>query len=100
MLISKKEDFWNKVKIGDEYIGTVSSLCSYGAFIDVDGNQGLLNIPENNLAYVRDAKTRVILKQGQKIKVIIKELDRENKRMQLVYSERKYNSSLNCNKRT
>lgn len=80
----KKEDnFWNNAKVGDEYEGIVSSVCSYGAFVDVEGVQGLLHISE--MSWDREAKAQDIVKQGEKIKVKIKELDTENKRIKFSY---------------
>ena len=78
-----EEEFWNSVKVGNEYKGTVSSISSYGAFIDINGVQGLLHISE--MSWDKNAKAQDILKQGQEIKVKIKELDVENKRMKLSY---------------
>lgn len=78
-----KQDFWDNVEVGKEYEGIVSSICSYGAFIDINGIQGLLHISE--MTWERDKKAQDILKEGQSIKVIIKNVDKENKRIQLQY---------------
>ena len=78
-----EDEFWKNVKVGDEYLGTVSSISSYGAFIDINGVQGLLHVSE--ISWDREAVVQDILKQGQEIKVKIKELDAENKRMKLSY---------------
>lgn len=80
---AKEDAFWSEAKVGNEYVGTVSSVCSYGAFIDINGVQGLLHISE--MSWDRDAKADEILKPGQQVKVQIKELDVENKRMKLSY---------------
>lgn len=80
---AKEQDFWENAKEGKEYEGTVSSVCSYGAFVDLDGVQGLLHISE--MTWERNANANDILNQGQKIKVRIKTLDKENKRIQLEY---------------
>ena len=79
----KEKEFWDNAKVGNEYEGIVSSLSSYGAFIDINGVQGLLHISE--ISWDKDANVQDILKQGQTIKVKIKELDIENKRMKLSY---------------
>lgn len=79
----KEEEFWQNVEVGKTYNGTVASVCSYGAFIDINGVQGLLHISE--MSWERGANPNNILKQGQEITVKIKTLDKENKRMQLVY---------------
>ena len=85
----RKKDFWENAEVGKEYEGIVSSICSYGAFIDINGVQGLLHISE--ISWNRDAKVQDILKQGQTIKVIIKELDKENKRIKLSYADKGVN---------
>lgn len=85
----RKKEFWDNVEVGKEYEGVVSSICSYGAFIDINGIQGLLHISE--ISWNRDVKVQDILKQGQTIKVIIKELDRENKRIKLSYADKGVN---------
>lgn len=79
----KEKEFWNNVETDKEYSGVVSSVCSYGAFVEINGVQGLLHISE--ISWDRDAKAGDILKQGQEIKVKIKDLDKENKRIRLSY---------------
>lgn len=79
----KQEEFWNTVEIGKEYEGTVASLSSYGAFVDLGAVQGLLHVSE--ISWDRNAKPSDVLKQGQSIKVTILELDKENKRLKLSY---------------
>lgn len=82
----KQNEFWNNVEIGKEYEGTVASISSYGAFIDLGAVQGLLHVSE--ISWDRNVKTNEILKQGQKIKVTIIELDKENKRIKLAYGDK------------
>ena len=82
----KEKAFWDNAAEGKEYMGKVVSICSYGAFVDVDGVQGLLHISE--ITWDREAKASDILKEGQEIKVKIKALDKENKRIQLSYEEK------------
>lgn len=87
---AKQEEFWNNIEIGKKYEGTVASISSYGAFIDLDGVvQGLLHVSE--ISWDRNAKVNEILKQGQKIEVTIKEVDRENRRIKLSYGEKGQN---------
>ncbi len=82
---NKEEKFWAAAEVGKEYQGTVNSVCSYGAFIDMDDGivQGLLHISE--MSWEKGANPKDILKPGQNITVKIKTLDKENKRMQLSY---------------
>ncbi len=79
----KQEEFWNTVEVGKEYEGTVASLSTYGAFVDLGAVQGLLHVSE--ISWDRNVKPSDILKQGQTIKVTILELDKENKRLKLSY---------------
>ena len=41
-----KEAFWNSVEVGKKYTGTVKSLTSYGAFVDIGGVDGMIHISE------------------------------------------------------
>ena len=82
----RKENFWKNIEVGKTYDGIVVSISSYGAFIDIAGEQGLLHISE--ITWDRSAKVSDILKEGQKIKVTVKELDMENKRFKLSYNEK------------
>ena len=87
---AKQEEFWNNVEVGKKYEGTVASISSYGAFIDLDGIvQGLLHISE--ISWDRNAKVNEILEQGQKIQVTIKDVDKENRRIKLSYGEKGQN---------
>ena len=82
----KQDEFWNNVEIGKEYEGIVASISSYGAFVDLGVTQGLLHISE--ISWDRNVKVNEILEQGQKIKVTILELDKENKRIKLTYGDK------------
>lgn len=84
---AKEDEFWNNIEVGKLYTGTVTSLSEYGAFVDLEGIvQGLLHISE--MTWERDKKPKDILTVGQEIKVKIKELDKENKRIKLVYDKK------------
>lgn len=84
---AKSDDFWNNIEIGKAYTGTVNSISEYGAFVDINGIvQGLLHISE--MTWERDKKPKDIVEVGQEIKVKIKEVDKENKRIKLVYDKK------------
>lgn len=84
---AKESEFWNNIEIGKMYKGTVTSLSSYGAFVDIDGIvQGLLHI--SGMTWERDKKPADILKVGQEIKVKVLEFDKENKRLKLEYDKK------------
>ncbi len=84
---AKSKEFWDSIEVGKQYTGTVTSLSEYGAFVDIEGIvQGLLHISE--MTWERDKKPKDILEVGQEIKVSVKELDKENKRIKLVYDKK------------
>ena len=86
---AKEAEFWNNIENGKMYKGTVTSLSSYGAFVDIDGVQGLLHI--SGMTWERDKKPADILKVGQEIKVKVPEFDKENKRLKLEYDKKGVN---------
>ena len=51
---AKEKEFWDNIEIGKMYKGTVTSISSYGAFVDIDGVQGLLHI--SGMTWERDKK--------------------------------------------
>ena len=82
----KEEEFWANAKEGNTYKGVVASVCSYGAFIDIGGVQGLLHISE--MAWGRNQKPEDILKVNEQIEVRIKQADKENRRLMLIYEKK------------
>ena len=82
-------DFWNNIEVGKEYTGTVATVNSYGAFVDLGSVHGLLHVSE--ITWRRNANAADFLKEGEKITVIVKELDKENKKVQLSYPNKEAN---------
>lgn len=78
-----ESEFWNNIKEGKEYTGIVSSVNSYGAFVDLGGAQGLLHISE--VTWKRNVDANDYFVKGQEVKVIIKEVDIPNKKIKLAY---------------
>lgn len=84
---AKSKEFWANIEVNKMYIGIVTSISEYGAFVDLDGVvQGLLHISE--MTWERDKKPKDIVSVGEEIKVRVKELDKENKRIKLVYDKK------------
>ncbi len=79
--LSKK--FWETAKVGDKLKGTVVSIKSYGAFIDLGGVDGLAHISELSWKKIHDPSE--VLKIGDTVEVTIKSLDPENKKVGLTY---------------
>ena len=77
------EAFWAEIEEGKEYTGTVKSLTSYGAFVDLGGVDGMIHISE--LSWKRIKHPSEVVKEGDTVNVYVKALDKENKRISLGY---------------
>lgn len=75
-------EFWANAEEGKKYTGTVKSLTSFGAFVDLGGVDGLIHISE--LSPVRISHPSEAVKVGDQIDVYIKELNKEENRISLV----------------
>ena len=82
----KEAEFWKNIEVGKKYVGEVTSISDYGAFVDIGGAQGLLHISE--MTWGRNQNPKDILQVGQRIEVRVKELDKENKRFKLSYEKK------------
>ncbi len=68
--------------VGQEVEGVVKRVTEFGAFVDIGvGRDGLVHVSE--MAQNRVAKASDIVKEGDKIQVWIKELDRDKNRISL-----------------
>lgn len=68
--------------VGQEVEGVVKRVTDFGAFVDIGvGRDGLVHVSE--MAQSRVAKASDLVKEGDKIPVWIKELDREKNRISL-----------------
>lgn len=76
-----KEEAQAGISEGMTVTGTVISLQDYGAFIDIGGLEGLLPISEIGWSRVKDV--REVLSVGQKLKVVVKSIDKEKERISL-----------------
>lgn len=61
--------------------GTVTSIQTFGAFVNIGGMEGLL--PVSEIAWNRTEKVSDVLSVGQPVEVIIKKLDWENDKISL-----------------
>lgn len=79
----KEKAFWENAAEGQVIVGTVKSLTSYGAFVDVGGVDGMIHISE--LSWKRIKHPSEIVNVGDSVEVYIKKLDTENKKISLGY---------------
>lgn len=80
---AREAEVWETIKEGEIYEGTVKNLQDYGAFVEINGIDGLLHI--NEIAWTRIKHPSEVLKPGDKISVKVKSVDKENRRMSLSY---------------
>lgn len=66
---------------GEVRTGSVSSLCPFGAFVDLGGADGLIHISE--LSWRRVRHPREVLKLGQKVEAYVLRLDHDRQRIGL-----------------
>ena len=81
ILNKKKEEFFETAKVNDEIEGTVKSIASFGAFIDLGGFDGLLHI--NDMSWGHVARPKDYVKKDQKIKLKLINIDKENNKINL-----------------
>jgi small subunit ribosomal protein S1 len=90
------ENPWNKgigkFKAGDVLEGTIVKLLDFGAFVEIEaGVQGLVHISE--ISEDRIAKPSDVLKVGDKVKVKVLEINKENQKIGLSIKEAQNNNS-------
>ncbi len=81
----KAEAFWAEAEVGKKYTGTVKSLTTYGAFVDIGGIDGMVHISE--LSWNRIKHPSEVVNVGDTIEVYIKSLDPEKGKISLGYKK-------------
>ena len=79
--MEKRRSLLEQVKPGDKRRGQVKNITDYGAFVDLDGLDGLLHITD--MSWGRIQHPSEMVKQGEEIEVVIIEIDRERERVSL-----------------
>ena len=77
------EDFWNNLKIGKTYTGTISKITDYGVFVDLGITTGLAHISE--LLWDKNQKLEDKFNLNDEIEVKIKSFDKEERKISLEY---------------
>lgn len=84
-----REAFWNSVEVGKKYTGTVKSLTSYGAFVDIGGVDGMIHISE--LSWTRIKHPSEVVNVGDVVDVYVKGIDTEKGNVSLGYKKEEDN---------
>lgn len=77
----KRQKFMDGVNVGDRVTGTVKNLTDFGAFIDLDGMDGLLHITD--MTWGRLGHPSELVKVGQQLEVQVLDINKEKERVSL-----------------
>jgi small subunit ribosomal protein S1 len=77
----KRRDLLESIQPGQIRKGIVKNITDFGAFIDLDGMDGLLHITD--MSWGRISHPSEMLKQGEEVQVMIIEVNREKERVSL-----------------
>ncbi|MTI61104.1 MAG: bifunctional 4-hydroxy-3-methylbut-2-enyl diphosphate reductase/30S ribosomal protein S1 [Firmicutes bacterium] len=80
-----KEKTLDSLEEGQEIEGTITKLVDFGAFVDLGGVEGLLHISE--MSWGRIEHPSQIFEEGQKIKVKVLGVNKEEERISLGYKQ-------------
>ncbi|HZG16498.1 MAG TPA: 30S ribosomal protein S1, partial [Candidatus Bathyarchaeia archaeon] len=81
----QKKGVLDNLQPGQVLDGTVQRLTDFGVFVDIGGVDGLVHVSE--LAWTRVDKPSDVVKEGDKVKVKILKVDKENERISLSMKE-------------
>ncbi len=77
----KRQTFHSGVNIGDKIVGTVKNITDFGAFVDLDGIDGLLHVTD--MSWARLNHPAEILKVGQQLTVQVLDINKDKERVSL-----------------
>ena len=75
------EKVWAEIEDGKRYTGTVKSLTSYGAFVDIGGVDGMVHISELSWNHVNHPSE--VVKVGDEVEVEVLDVDLQRERISL-----------------
>ena len=89
LMVAKKaelqKELFEKIHAGDVVEGVIKNVTDFGAFVDLGGADGLLHISEMSWGRIENPKK--VFKAGEKIKVLIKEINGEKIALSLKFPE-------------
>ena len=80
---------WDDIAVGDRFTGTVKSLTSYGAFVDIGGVDGMVHVSELSWARIKNPSEVVLV--GDTVEVYVKAIDKEKRKISLGYKKEEEN---------
>jgi small subunit ribosomal protein S1 len=85
----KRAKLLSGIEKGGQVKGTVKNITDFGAFIDLDGLDGLLHITD--MSWSRLNHPSEMLKVGQEVEVLVLDIDREKERVSLGLKQKSMN---------
>ena len=76
-----RQSFYDQVSEGDILEGDVSSITSFGVFVNLGAMEGLIHVSE--LSWQRNAKAKDVVSKGDHVRVKVIGIDKENNRISL-----------------
>lgn len=76
-----REQILDRMNVGDVVTGTISNIVDFGAFVDLDGIDGLIHISELSWSHVNHPSE--VLNIGMEVKVKVLDIDRDRQRISL-----------------
>jgi small subunit ribosomal protein S1 len=77
----QRQQILDRLQPGDVVEGQISNIVDFGAFVDLDGMDGLIHISEISWSHVNHPSE--VLEIGQTVKVKVLDIDRERQRISL-----------------
>jgi small subunit ribosomal protein S1 len=85
----RRRELLAAMRVGEIREGIVKNLTDFGAFIDLDGLDGLLHITD--MSWGRITHPSEMVKVGEKVEVMVLEIDREKERVSLGLKQKNRN---------
>lgn len=77
----KSRRLFEELKVGDVVRGFVKNITDYGAFVDLDGFDGLLHVTD--MSWGRVTHPSQVVRIGEELSVMVIDIDREKERVSL-----------------
>ncbi|SHK17506.1 small subunit ribosomal protein S1 [Hathewaya proteolytica DSM 3090] len=77
----KKEEFWSNISTGQVVKGIVRKITTFGAFVDLGGQDGLIHLSEMSWRKIKNPSE--VVREGQSIDVYVLDVDAEKKKISL-----------------
>lgn len=85
VIVSRKEliqkELWEKIKVGEDITGKVSSITNFGVFLDLGGVEGLIHVSRLSHSHIDNPKNH--FHKGDELTVKVVEVDQKNGKITL-----------------